>query len=602
MKNELDSVKSDLKEQVGSLTTKLGEVYSTQSETLGAVNYQGRQIAGLVEELATLKLEVREKDKTIDKLSRNLNNQITTMKKEIDENTRERKNRNMVINGLPENVNENCVNTAVEFLKRLIPSITSKDIAAAYRLGRKMGDSEFNRSTMVKFKDPQLKIDVMRKKSSLKDSEANKGIFCNDDLPEEKRRLRQKMREIGKFANKHGYENVQVKGDRIWINGKIFTGSDLHLLPKELQPENISVRKIGNGIGFAGESAYLSNYYPCSVRMGDKNFRSAEQAFQYQKCLFCEREDACVHIMQVDDPKVLSEMGNKIFTKKVWEDKKVDMLKCIAISKFDQNPELKEKLKATGSKPLYECTRSRYWGTGWKLDAPNWSKSSNFPGKNVFGNILMEVRDNPKGSGEEPEKIITDKSMCGEDKKPENEGMETEEIPAAEKGTEEQVQQPPLPVMETKDVVPLQGQIDEKIDEEKSDEAKEENGNREGIMDGAENVSSHDSISFSSSTYLSGNTSFTRESVSRADGSLDVNKLMNWSLPKLNTSATVGKKGGHKNCSFNPSAEASAVSTPILIAANRERFRHRKKSTKMEFGSSDEKAAMLTMMNKMLKK
>lgn len=78
--------------------------------------------------------------------------------------------------------------------------------------------------------------------------------------------------------------------------------------------------------------------------------------------------------MQVDDLKVLSEMGNKIFTKKVWEEKKVDILKCIAIHKFHQNPELKEKLKATGSTPLYECTLSRYWGRGWKVNALNWEK------------------------------------------------------------------------------------------------------------------------------------------------------------------------------------------------------------------------------------
>lgn len=44
-----------------------------------------------------------------------------------------------------------------------------------------------------------------------------------------------------------------------------------------------------------------------------------------------------------------------------WEAKKSDMMKC---SKFNQNPELKAKLSATGSTPLYECTQSRFWGTG----------------------------------------------------------------------------------------------------------------------------------------------------------------------------------------------------------------------------------------------
>lgn len=257
--------------------------------------------------------------------------------------------------------------------------------------------SDFNRPIMVKFKDPQQKLEVMCKKSSLKNCDTNRGIFCNDDLPEEKR-IRQKIREIGKFALKNGSGNVQVRGDRIWIDGKVFTGDDLHLLPKNLQPENISTRAVGHGIGFAGESSYLSNYFPCTVRMGDKCFRSSEQAYQYQKCLFCEREDACFHIMQMEDSKVLSQMGNKIFTKMDWEMKKTDMMKCILLSKFGQNPDLKAKLQATGSTPLYECTRNRFWGTGWKLDAPNWEKSSNFQGKNTLGNLMMEVRDNVAGT------------------------------------------------------------------------------------------------------------------------------------------------------------------------------------------------------------
>lgn len=75
----------------------------------------------------------------------------------------------------------------------------------------------------------------------------------------------------------------------------------------------------------------------------------------------------------------------------------------------------------------------------------------------------------------------------------------------------------------------------------------------------SESVSSHDSISFSSSTYLSGNTSFTRKKI---DGSLDVNKLMGWTLPKLDISLLHLGKGGHKSCSFNPADEASAASTP----------------------------------------
>lgn len=113
-----------LDENVGSLTTKLGEVYFAQSEALGAVNFQSRQIAGLSKELAALKLKVTEKDRTIDKMSHDWNEKLHSMKKDVDENTKERRNRNMVIIGILECVEENCINTVVEFLRKLVPTIT----------------------------------------------------------------------------------------------------------------------------------------------------------------------------------------------------------------------------------------------------------------------------------------------------------------------------------------------------------------------------------------------------------------------------------------------------------------------------------------------
>lgn len=614
----LDEVREELKEGIGSLTTKLGEVFFAHSQSLGAINFHGQHIAGLNAELSALKLEVKEKDQIINKLSRNYSDSLSRMKRDVDENTKERKNKNMVINGLQENPNENCLSVVVEFLKRLVPSITAKDIMTVYRLGKKIsGTGSMSRSIMVRFKDPLVKIEVMKKKSSLKDSAQNKGIFCNDDLPEEQRRTRQKLREIGKFALKNGYDNVMVKGDKIWVEGKMFTGNELHLLPVNLQPENISTRIVGNGIGFSGESSYLSNFYPCNVRMENKSFCSAEQAFQYTKCVICEREDAGVYVMQVQDPAVIKSMGGKVFTTVEWEMKKSDMMKCILISKFNQNPELKAKLNATGSTPLYECTQSRFWGAGWLIDSPQWEKTSNFPGKNVLGKLLMEIRDNVEGSVN----LVTASKLHEECLK---EAKEREEPSEMETGSPKKIDgdentvnipivdttKPPTPTDGCDKAAEVEGvpaQVSDSesgksdicsggIEEVNTSMKNQENSNQ---VDG---MLSHDSISFNSSTYLSENTSFTRKNVSRPDGGLDVNKLMNWTLPVLDTSVLHIPKGGHKSYTFNPSEEATAVSTPILIAKNLNKFKQRKKSTTCSYGSSNSKAAMLALMNKMLNK
>lgn len=592
MEEELANVKCKLNEDVGSITTKLGDVYTAQAQTMEAVSFHGQHLLTLSEELAALKLEVQEKDKVINKLTGSWRDSLNKMKRDVDENTKERRNRNMVINGLPESPKENCVKTVVEFLKKIVPTITEADILSAYRLGKKANEgSDYNRSTMVRFKDVLVKFDVMRKKSALKNSAQHRGIFCNDDLPEEKRRIRQKLRVIGKFASNNGFDNVQVRGDKIWVDGKVFAGDELHLLPVNLQPENIATRVVGNGIGFAGESSYLSNFFPCSLRMGNKSFCSSEQAFQYTKCLICEREDASPYILQVEDPEVIKNMGSKIFTNAEWESKKTDVMKCILLSKFGQNLELKAKLMATGTTPLYECTQSRFWGTGWTLDAPDWVKSSNFPGKNVLGKLLMDIRDNVEGSTSLPA-TTSDKEI----------GMDYEPTPPRENNEmlKALVGNGSEPARSNEQVGATASTT--KPDEKDSNEEINNNSSREGTIDQEGEMLSHDSISFESSTYITENTSYTRKSVTRQDGSLDTAKLMNWSLPKLDLSALHLTKGGRKNHSFNPMEEATAVSTPVLIARNLKKFKQRKKNTVISHGDVSNKANMMAFMDKMLKK
>lgn len=58
-----------------------------------------------------------------------------------------------------------------------------------------------------------------------------------------------------------------------------------------------------------------------------------------------------------------------------------------------QNKELKLKLCETTSSPLMECSTNTFLGTGWNLDSIEWLKLLNYPGKNVLGKLLMEVRE-----------------------------------------------------------------------------------------------------------------------------------------------------------------------------------------------------------------
>ena len=69
-----------------------------------------------------------------------------------------------------------------------------------------------------------------------------------------------------------------------------------------------------------------------------------------------------------------------------------DLLKL----KYQQNPKLKEKLVATGTKKLYESTQSKYWGCGLTIPMIVRQKQQlgriKTIGKNILGEQTEDIR------------------------------------------------------------------------------------------------------------------------------------------------------------------------------------------------------------------
>ena len=61
--------------------------------------------------------------------------------------------------------------------------------------------------------------------------------------------------------------------------------------------------------------------------------------------------------------------------------------------RFIQHPDLKTKLLETGKRPIGEASaRDKYWGIGTSADTTKANDPSKWPGKNVLGKMLMELR------------------------------------------------------------------------------------------------------------------------------------------------------------------------------------------------------------------
>lgn len=129
---------------------------------------------------------------------------------------------------------------------------------------------------------------------------------------------------------------------------------------------------------FRGVYFFLSNFYEASVTVDGLTYKNNEAAFQAYKLLEVEKR---VKFTEVD-PSRAKQMGRNVQLRRDWEDIKYDAMYNCVKAKFEQNPDLAEKLIATGDAYLEEGNTwgDRIWGT------------VNGIGQNHLGKILMRVR------------------------------------------------------------------------------------------------------------------------------------------------------------------------------------------------------------------
>ena len=83
----------------------------------------------------------------------------------------------------------------------------------------------------------------------------------------------------------------------------------------------------------------------------------------------------------------------KNFVTEVWDAKRDEIMEKAIRAKFVQHPELRKELQATGDKLIGEADpRDTYWGIGTSSDTSKAKDPTKWPGKNVVGKLLEELR------------------------------------------------------------------------------------------------------------------------------------------------------------------------------------------------------------------
>ena len=129
---------------------------------------------------------------------------------------------------------------------------------------------------------------------------------------------------------------------------------------------------------FRGEYSFLSNFYEAPVEYEGLTYPSSEAAYQAQKCADPKDREAFTAM----NPAEAKKAGRTVTIREDWEDVKISVMTDIVRAKFEQNPDLAEKLIATKDAYLEEGNNwgDRVWGT------------VNGEGANNLGLILMDTR------------------------------------------------------------------------------------------------------------------------------------------------------------------------------------------------------------------
>ena len=296
---------------------------------------------------------------------------------------------NLRFYGIPEKAGESdidCEMSLKEVIQNKLGISEPVMFERCHRLGPRHNS---NRAIIVKFSFYKDRDKVWKARKNLSGTR----IYIKEDFPPEIDQRVNKMMPIFLSAKKsNAFTSVKLVVDRLYINGQQYTVETIHQLPAELQPEALATRSSNNVTLFYRKESHLSNHHPCKIVDKGVSYNCVEQYLMVHKATLFEDENAVKEIMATDDPMVQKRVRVKKFNLDMWRKVSLDVMRRGLTMKYEQNPELKNKLLQTGNAQLAEAApRDGYWGIGMAMHHPDALDRSKW-GENHLGKLLMEVR------------------------------------------------------------------------------------------------------------------------------------------------------------------------------------------------------------------
>lgn len=148
------------------------------------------------------------------------------------------------------------------------------------------------------------------------------------------------------------------------------------------------------------DNGCFSNWYDAPHKLDGIQFQNTEQSFMALKAATFDDYDSIQLIYDTPDPKAVKKLGRQIkgFDDKVWEKDREICMYIANFYKFTQSPTLLKKLFDTEGCELVEASPlDKIWGSGWDRETHVDNVGQKYPGLNLLGKVLSQLRDDLLG-------------------------------------------------------------------------------------------------------------------------------------------------------------------------------------------------------------
>jgi ribA/ribD-fused uncharacterized protein len=139
----------------------------------------------------------------------------------------------------------------------------------------------------------------------------------------------------------------------------------------------------------------LSQWWPVDFTVDGTTYPSAEHFMMAAKALLFGDTETADRIRQAPHPGAAKALGREVvgFDEQRWTERRFDLVVAGNLAKFGQHADLRDFLLGTGTKVLVEASpQDAIWGIGLAADDDRAASPETWPGLNLLGFALMEVR------------------------------------------------------------------------------------------------------------------------------------------------------------------------------------------------------------------